>query len=196
MPHRIAFAGASGTGKTSLARPLAEALGLPLQPSFSRLVAAEMGFASPYDVDALGQRDEFQRRVLDRLLAWQVGHHATGYVADRTVWDALVYTLLHASEETSLEASHTIVRAMEGLGTRSFYTRVILCPIDSLFELGADPARAPGVTYHRLFERELLSILNVYERPILDLSLIRCTPDARPSWLERLRADLASSPHA
>ncbi len=195
MPHRIAFAGASGTGKTSLARPLAEALGLPLQPSFSRLVAAEMGLASPYDVDALGQRDEFQRRVLGRTIVWQVGHHATGYVTDRTVWDALAYTFLHATSRAFIQGTGAVMRALQGLGSSSFYTRVILCPIDSFFRLDDDPARVQDESYHRRYESFLQASLKANE-PGFDLSLIRCTPDARPAWLERLRADLASSPHA
>lgn len=48
---RIAFVGASGTGKSTIAVPLAERLGLPFNTVGSRSTAASMGFASPYDVD-------------------------------------------------------------------------------------------------------------------------------------------------
>lgn len=54
---KIAFAGASGTGKTTLARWVSDTYGLPLNPVGSRSVAKEMGFVGPdgegrpYDVD-------------------------------------------------------------------------------------------------------------------------------------------------
>lgn len=48
---KIAFCGASGTGKTTLAEFLAGKLELPLNPVGSRSVAKSLGFESPYDVD-------------------------------------------------------------------------------------------------------------------------------------------------
>lgn len=55
---QIAFTGASGTGKSTLARWLAEELGVPFNPVGARSVAKAMGFydpstgeARPYDVD-------------------------------------------------------------------------------------------------------------------------------------------------
>ena len=61
---RIAMAGASGTGKTTLMNFLAKEYGLPVNPVGSRSVSAAMGFASPYDVDKAGKRSEFQRRLV------------------------------------------------------------------------------------------------------------------------------------
>lgn len=48
---RVAICGASGTGKTTLAKAIAEEFGLPINPVGSRSVAKKMGFANPYDVD-------------------------------------------------------------------------------------------------------------------------------------------------
>jgi len=48
---KIAFAGASGTGKTTLAKYLSEKLDLPFNPVGARSVAKKMGFDNPYDVD-------------------------------------------------------------------------------------------------------------------------------------------------
>lgn len=56
-PPRIAFTGASATGKTSLAIWLAQHLGVPFNPYGSRSAAASMGFVDdegkpkPYNVD-------------------------------------------------------------------------------------------------------------------------------------------------
>lgn len=54
---KVAFAGASGTGKSTLARWVAETYNLPFNPVGSRSVAKSMGFVGedgegrPYDVD-------------------------------------------------------------------------------------------------------------------------------------------------
>jgi hypothetical protein len=51
QPMKIAFCGASGTGKTTLARYISEKYDLPMNPVGSRSTASLMGFKSPYDVD-------------------------------------------------------------------------------------------------------------------------------------------------
>jgi hypothetical protein len=51
---RIAFCGASGTGKTTLAKALGEFFELERNPVGARSVAREMGFDNPYDVDRAG----------------------------------------------------------------------------------------------------------------------------------------------
>jgi len=61
---KIAFIGASGTGKSTLARFIAERFNLPINPVGSRSVAKEMGFVDPvtgegrpYDVDRAHRMD-------------------------------------------------------------------------------------------------------------------------------------------
>lgn len=51
----IAFCGASGTGKTTLAKWVSDCWKLPLNPVGSRSVAREMGFENPYYVDKADQ---------------------------------------------------------------------------------------------------------------------------------------------
>lgn len=57
MTHRIAFTGASGTGKSTLATWVADKLALPLNPVGARSVAKQLGFVNeagdpdPYQVD-------------------------------------------------------------------------------------------------------------------------------------------------
>jgi len=53
QPLRIAFAGASGTGKTTLAKYVYEVMApdMKFNPIGSRSVSKMMGFNSPYDVD-------------------------------------------------------------------------------------------------------------------------------------------------
>ena len=144
---RIGFAGASGCGKSTLASWLAAELELPDNPVGSRSVAAAMGFASPYDVDAAGKRAEFQRRLLAEKLAWEAEHDA--FVTDRTTFDNLAYTILHdarAVDEDQLRAAARGVRRL---------TYVFFCPLDAHQKTGDDPARVHDRAYHLVYEAVL-----------------------------------------
>jgi len=153
---RVAFAGASGTGKTTLARWVSERFGLPINPVGSRSVAAAMGFASPYDVDQAGRRAEFQARLLREKRAWEELHSEKGFVSDRTTLDNLTYTMLH--DVRSIDAA-TLASAVVGA---RHYTHVVYCPMDVVWKPGGDPARVPDETYHRLYDVVLKALLERY----------------------------------
>jgi hypothetical protein len=181
---RIAFIGASGAGKTYISERLAIALDLPLQPSFARRVAREMGFGdNPYDVDVAGQRDAFQLRVLACMIAWQHDQRA-GFVADRSVFDVLTYTSLHASSRAIQESEESIMLAhRQGMLS---YDRLYLCPIASFFKLGDDPARVQSLTYHKIYEQLLITIVSEYPWAKLDTSLERESDIGRVPWLRKV----------
>ncbi len=152
MNRRIAFTGASGTGKTTLAKYLAESLALEVNPIGSRSVAKAMGFDSPYDVDAAGKRSEFQRRLLEEKRAWENEHDS--FVTDRTTIDNLAYTALHNVESIYEE---TIASVLDGFER---YTHVFFCPIDSFCSPGDDPARVSSLAYHRIYEAQIQGLIN------------------------------------
>jgi predicted ATPase len=141
---RIAFTGASGTGKTTLAKYIAEKHGLEVNPVGSRSVAQAMGFASPYDVDAAGKRKEFQRELLASKLIWETERES--FVTDRTPLDNLAYTVMHGVDVID---DQMLAAAIAGLHR---YTHVVFCPIDSHCHTGDDAARVHDLTYHRIFE--------------------------------------------
>src|SRR5271154_4068746 len=93
-----------------MARFIADAFGLELNPVGSRSVAKAMGFASPYDVDVAGKRGEFQRRLLSEKISWELAHDS--FVTDRTVLDNLTYTILHdvaSIDGKTLDDAHVAV---------------------------------------------------------------------------------------
>lgn len=156
-PVRLAFSGASGTGKSTLAIYVAELLGLPINPIGSRSVAQAMGFENPYDVDRAGKRTEFQQRLLDEKLAWERDHEA--FVTDRTTLDNLAYTTLHNVH--SIDAA-TLTQATQGAAR---YTHVAYCPVRVFFETKNDPARVSEITYHHLYDTLLEGLIRRYLTP-------------------------------
>lgn len=152
MNVRVAFAGASGTGKSTLAEYLKGELGLPFNPVGSRSVSKEMGFATPYDVDKAGKRAEFQHRLAQSKCDWEASHEA--FVTDRTTLDNLTYTMLHdiyaASDDT------LIARIERGLQS---YTHIIYCPVDVFCSPGDDPDRVKSMSYHMLYDVALRGLL-------------------------------------
>lgn len=141
---RIAFCGASGTGKTTLATWLAEHLEIPYCDVGSRQVAAEMGLKSPYDVDRLGKRSIFQRKLFFAKRDWE--EQRLAFVSDRTHLDNLIYTRLHAPETASPEYEASCRAACER------YTHVFFCPMSAFHDVGDDTARMQDSRYHDLYE--------------------------------------------
>src|SRR5271156_759782 len=112
MNKRIAFLGASGTGKTKLVKYLQAKLNLPVNPIGSRSIALEMGFTNPYDVDKHGLRNVFQRKLFASKSQWEA--ECDDFLTDRTAFDNLAYTLVHGGTETmKLEELSAYIEAMK-----------------------------------------------------------------------------------
>jgi nicotinamide riboside kinase len=156
---RIAIAGASGTGKTTLARAIAEKYGLPINPVGARSVALEMGFDNPYDVDAAGKRVEFQRRLFEAKRDWELAHDS--FVTDRSYLDNLTYCALHMAEYLEDDAIPVFKKAMKR------YDFVVRLWIADFQQLG-DRVRKKSVAYHGCYEYLLTAFLSSTKVPICD----------------------------
>lgn len=148
---RIAIAGASGTGKTTLCNALAQRYSLPVNPVGARSVAKAMGFDNPYDVDAAGRRVEFQKRLFEEKRAWEMEHE--DFVTDRSYFDNLTYCALHMIEHLEDDAVEVFTEAM----TR--YHLVLVLPREQFQSLG-DGVRKTSKTYHAFYERILFDLLD------------------------------------
>lgn len=176
IDERIAFAGASGTGKTTLAKYVSEKYGLPMNPVGSRSVAQAMGFENPYDVDKAGKRAEFQRRLAEEKMAWETANPR--FVTDRTVFDNLVYTMLHDVHSVSAYMFENIRQGFQR------YTKVIFFPIKSFCNPGDDTNRVKNMTYHRLYEAALIGLFESYF-PTSVHTLEYDTFDLRRRWADQ-----------
>lgn len=147
---RIAIAGASGTGKTTLANAIAARYSLPVNPVGARSVAADMGFANPYDVDKAGKRVEFQRRLFEEKRFWE--RSTESFVTDRTYLDNLTYCALHMAEHLPDNAIEEFTDAMER------YDVVIVLDMADFQKLD-DGIRKTSPTYHRLYQELLFRLI-------------------------------------
>jgi predicted ATPase len=182
MALRIAFAGASGTGKTTLSNFLTEDYGLPFNPVGSRSVAKAMGFDSPYDVDKAGKRAEFQRRLVIEKRAWEDAHES--FVVDRTTMDNLAYTMLHDVHAIDDEFLAACAAGMHR------YTHIIYCPCSVFCNPGDDIARMKSPAYHQVYDVALEGLVRRYLGPNTRFgSLLIANREERRAWVRNFIGD-------
>lgn len=175
---RLAFCGASGTGKSTIVTAVAGRLALPICSVGSREVAKDMGFDNPYDVDAAGKRGEFQTRLLGAKIAWEEGHSRDGFVTDRTHLDNLAYTQMHSPET----AENGPFRSL-AIGAMARYTHLVFCPIDAFHDIARDPSRVDDIHYHHAYECRLTVLLARY---VLDTPILWLTTGSRDLRVEQV----------
>lgn len=157
-PIRLAFSGAAGTGKTTLAELVSEKTGLPICPVGSRTVCRAMGYDNPYDVDAKGGRLAFQIELMKRKAEWEQAHHDTGFITDRSHFDNLAYTVLHMrgilrNAQDPQPYAGTIADLLQlYVRAQSIYTHVVYFNIASHQKLGDDVDRMRDEHYHVFYE--------------------------------------------
>jgi len=146
---RIAIAGASGTGKTTLANAIAERYSLPINPVGARSVAKSMGFDNPYDVDKAGKRVEFQRKLFEDKRRWELTNDR--FVTDRTYLDNLTYCALHMADQLP-------DNAIEGFRLAMARYQVVFVLDMADFQRLDDGVRKTNLEYHRLYQETALSV--------------------------------------
>lgn len=175
---RLAFCGASGTGKSTLATAMAERLGYLICPVGSRSVSAAMGFENPYDVDAAGVRVDFQKRLLSDKRSWERTHDE--FVTDRTHLDNFAYTMEHAP---SLALDYDF-RSQVDFATKR-YTHIVFCPMSAVFRTDGDPHRIDERLYHERFEDRLRRGVSRFARWAPILWLTSADHDVRVNQVSR-----------
>jgi hypothetical protein len=90
-----------------------------------------------------------------------------GFVTDRTHFDNLTYTAMHAPETAAEPTFACMV-----LDAMQIYTHIVFCSTSAFHDLAGDPARVAELEYHHKYERILMEKLNgdVYGTPILWLT--------------------------
>lgn len=149
---RVAFCGAAGCGKTTLAKEISRIHDVPMNPVGSRSVALKMGHSNPYDVDLIkGQREIFQQRLLDDKMEWESA--TDKFVVDRTTFDVAAYTLMHCPSIVTHGFMSAASRGMDR------YHVIFWCPITAFFDTAGDPCRYKEAFYHTAYDILLEGLL-------------------------------------
>lgn len=176
---RIAFCGASGTGKTTLAKAIQQKYGLELNPVGSRSVSKAMGFDSPYDVDKAsvflyqgaledGHTSDIAARYA--VESWDPKDEETRETCRELFQRKLQLAKItwedgheqFVSDRSTIDDfcytamhNHKALNrefAMTAEQHMNQYDLVFATPVDSFINLGGDPSRLDNVAYHRAFE--------------------------------------------
>ena len=154
---KIALCGASGTGKTTVAKLFAEDkdFGCTYLPNNTRALAeAVTGVPEPYEVDSMGLRTLFQRVML--VMKRHVESHADDFITDRSYVDHVVYSLLHDKTGTAKDAEWI----MHALSMQRMYHLVVFFPIARFCNLGNDKARKQDMEYQERWEECAKTLLS------------------------------------
>jgi predicted ATPase len=199
---KIAFFGASGTGKTTLAKEVSARLGIPLNPVGSRSTAEAMGYQTPYEVHAAGRSEEFQIQLSKSKQRWESNRES--FVTDRTGADEWAYASEHSPQLTnkvSYEKDFKIWVGTLDYGNRlvnitSRYDLIFFTPIDVFHDVGEDPARLKDLDYHRRSESRMLGFMDrfgfsykVLDTPKVDERVDIVMAAADSFELDRLTSD-------
>lgn len=152
---RLAFAGASGTGKTTTAQLISKKFNMPINPVGSRYITDEMQLRSPYDVDAFGLRQEFQTRLFNNKLEWERINNQ--FVTDRTHLDNLIYSIMHDCVKT---VDKNFINAT--INATKKYTHIVFFPLELFINTDHDPARRSNIEYQKTYETLLKTFLDCY----------------------------------
>lgn len=192
---KIAFMGASGTGKSTLARYVSQRYQIPINPIGSRSVAASMGFENPYDVDRAGRREEFQLRLMREKLEWE--SHNRSFVTDRTALDQYIYAELENARTPERELEWMLHDIQANL-IDAAYDLVFWTPVEYHQSLDGDPSRKVDADYHQHFEKLIKQSLH-YGRFSLVTALTCSELTDRQEEVDyqigRLQEHLANSRH-
>lgn len=123
---RIAFIGSHSTGKTTVAKPVAQALGLPFLSEVAREVARHWGY-TPATIPTHLLLDYQQRILRDQMVGEQGAWlGCSGFVSDRSTLDNAAYFLAYVAFKASPEAVYNYLHAARA--NLDHYDRLILIP--------------------------------------------------------------------
>jgi len=151
-PIRVCFTGASGVGKTTLARWVSEEFGVPFCPVTGRSVALDMGYPSPYAAKLAGEHVQFYRRLVSVKHAWEAANRERGFAAERGYLDELAYMGLHSPESVELGWFDEAYRWQRD------YTHQFYLPRAWHQDL-TDPMRKTDPGYHEFYEAMLEGLM-------------------------------------
>ena len=154
---RVAFIGAHGVGKTTLAEQVARWTALPHITERARTVAEDWGL-TPATIPA-NRLVEYQWAILNAQISAENDWHHLGFLSDRSTIDNQAYMLAHVQ---NTNGNLALVRnyAEEAMQRLGHYDRLFYLPIR--FPLPTDdPARHPDTAFQRQIDALIPQIIDV-----------------------------------
>ena len=155
---RIGIVGAAGTGKTTLAKALADHLGSEYLPDTVIGVLRELGRDSWRGVSDVKQRRRVREDALRRKIAAEAEHAA--FVSDKTVVDYLAYWLQNQSEHEDAATNTRFVADCRAAAAR--YDLLVYLPYREVVEYAV--GRSTDATHNlkvAAHKRGLITLLNL-----------------------------------
>jgi len=153
---KVAFTGAGGTGKTTLAKYLSEKWGLPYVGSVSREVMKEMQVESEDAQNAMteGALLELQLAIADRRMS-SLAPHAS-YVTDRCALDNYIYGLRRCG--SALTEQHR--KTWEEQAVKDLYSHdLVFYAPNGLFTAKPDGVRQSDIAHQSLMDLAMYGFL-------------------------------------
>tara|TARA_R110000751_G_scaffold307157_3_gene427542 strand:- start:4452 stop:5036 length:585 start_codon:yes stop_codon:yes gene_type:complete len=166
---RIAFTGSGGTGKTTSAEFLSEALDIPFLVSAARQVyndgSLSEDLVSDFDAE---KRLELQMAIFDQKIANDLGYE---YIVDRSALDHWAYCLVYCGKDLSNEQFlHYEERTrLAMLGT---YSHLFYFPW-GYFKPSSDGVRSTSFTHQSVIDSIIVGYAHRWHLPTIEVPQTR-----------------------
>jgi nicotinamide riboside kinase len=182
---KVAFTGAGGTGKTTMASWLAEQYNIPYVGSVGREAFKQMGIESEAAQETMSEQKllELQWLIFKLLQAKRTQY--PHFVTDRLIIDNYVYGLRRCGgivpEEMRKEWEETAVKDLYS------FDLVFYCPV-GLFPIENDGMRVAAQGYQHLIDSAIYGLLckHAFDRMAGHVYVLNMTDQRRKDWVKRL----------
>lgn len=157
--YRVAISGSAGVGKTTLAKQLAEALGVAFSADNVRETLIGMRFRSHREMDS-PLAIELCRRVRDQRIEFELAHQS--FVADTSTVDNAAFWFRRISQEVDATTTDEFVRRCREHAPR--YTHMILLPFGQV-PLIDDGVRTANPKYQEEAHEQIRDLYRSWRLP-------------------------------
>lgn len=174
----IGFSGAGGTGKTTTAKALAEAMGLPFVASSSRAVFEKHGIVEA-DQHKMTPDQQFELQMEIFTARQELEVRTFRGVSDRTLMDQVTYTMLRAPTVVTEDILNRLLDTTRN--TMRKYTTVLYFPLIT-FPTNEDGMRETTYGLRVNFDGILQWVMREVGVPIIRVPVMSLAE--RVKWIE------------
>jgi nicotinamide riboside kinase len=182
---KVAFTGAGGTGKSTMAMWLAEQYGIPYVGSVGREAFKQMGIENEAAQENMSEQQLLALQWLIFQLLQEKRSQHKHYVTDRLLFDNYVYGMRRCGNiVTEEQRKDWEDRSVEDLWS---FDLVFYCPT-GLFKTEADGMRVAAPGYQSLIDSAIYGLLckHAFDRMAGHVYVLNMVDQRRKDWVKRL----------